>query len=440
MRRFEGENVLRKYLIAGAALLSAGAASAETYAIQAGRLIVDAAKPARGPSTVIVDNGRIARIEDGFTAPAGATVVDQRGRTVMPGLIDVHVHLSFDAGQPWYQRMTTKYSEPYSAVTGLKNALVMARAGFTTVRDLGSAGVAGLATRDALRDGNFPGPRVLESGPALSMIGGHGDEAVGRSPDLADAINLHGQLGVCTGAQECAQTVRKLAALGVDVIKFHATGGVLDPGTLGLEQHFSDEEMKAIVDTAHSLHLKTAAHAHGARGILAATRAGVDSIEHGTFIDAAGAQEMKRRGTYYSATLMAFSGLNQFIGKGIFSASSEAKGRQALTQWGIGLNRAYRAGVKIALGTDSGVAPHSQANQELGLMVTKGGMTPRDALIAATTGGADLLDLGAETGTLDPGKSADLIAVEGDPLVDPAAVTRVDYVMVMGKPIPMKGQ
>ena len=430
---------MNKFVVGLVALMLGGAASAETYAIQAGRVIVDAAKPALGPSTVIVENGRIKAIDNGATAPAGAIVVDLRGDTVMPGLIDVHVHLTQDAGMPWYQRMTTKFSEPYSATIGLKNALAMARAGFTTVRDLGSSGVAGLATRDALRDGTFPGPRVLMSGPALSMIGGHGDDAVGRSPELADAINAHGQLGVCTGAQQCAETVRKLAAMGVDVIKFHATGGVLDPGALGLEQHFSDDEMKAIVDTAHSLHLKTAAHAHGARGILAATRAGVDSIEHGTFIDDAGVAEMKRHGTYFSATLMAFSGLNQYIGKGIFSANSEMKARQALTLWGNGLNRAYRGGVRIVLGTDSGVAPHSQANQELALMVSKGGMTPRDALIAATRNGADLLGLSSETGTLDPGKSADLIAVKGDPLVDPAAVQNVDYVMVEGRPIPMKG-
>ena len=222
------------------------------------------------------------------------------------------------------------------------------------------------------------------------------------------------------------------------MIKFYATGGVLDPGAIGLEQHFSDAEMAAIISTAHSLGLKTAAHAHGARGILAAVRAGVDSIEHGTFIDEAGVREMKARGTYYSATLMAFSGLNQFIGKGIFSANSEAKARIALAKWGVGLNKAYRGGVKIALGTDSGVAPHGQANQEVGLMVSKGGMSIRDALIAATKGGPDLMGLSGETGTLDAGKSADLIAVEGDPLADPAAVTHVAFVMVMGRPIPMK--
>jgi len=196
--------------------------------------------------------------------------------------------------------------------------------------------------------------------------------------------------------------------------------------------------MKAIVDMAHFNGLKVAAHAHGAKGIDAAVRAGVDSIEHGTLINEQGVKDMKVRGTYYVATLMAFTGVEKALGKGILSPASEAKGRQLLSLWGRGLNMAYRGGVKIALGTDSAVAPHSEANKELALMVTKGGMSPRDALIAATKGGPDLMGLSAETGTLEPGKSADLIAVEGDPLIDATAVQRVDFVMVKGKPIPMK--
>jgi imidazolonepropionase-like amidohydrolase len=330
---------------------------------------------------------------------------------------------------------------PYQATVGLTHALEMAQGGFTTVRDLGGDTSAVIAVRDAVTEGRFPGPRIKVAGAPLSIIGGHADPTTGLPPELAaamDEANL--DPSVCTGADECQKVVRKLAAAGVDWIKIMATGGVLDPGTRGLEQHFTDEEMKAICDMAHFMGLKVAAHAHGARGIDAAVRAGVDSIEHGTFIDDQGVKDMKARGTYYVATLMAFSGVANALGKGIISPASEVKTRQTLSVWGKGLNLAYRNGLKIALGTDSAVAPHSQANHEVGLMVTKGGMTPRDALIAATKGGPDLMNLSAETGTLDPGKSADLIAVSGDPLVDPTAVQRVDYVMVEGRPIPMKGQ
>jgi len=433
---------MTKHLLAGAAALAfASAAQAETYAIQAGRLIVDAAQPARGNSTVIVDNGRIARVDSGFTAPPGAIVFDERNRTVMPGMTDVHVHLTMNSGEPWYAGFTRKYSDPYAATVGLTHALDMARGGFTTVRDLGGDTSAVIAVRDAVAEGRFPGPRIQVSGAPLSIIGGHADEATGLPPELAEAVNeAHLNPSVCTGVEECQKVVRGLAAAGVDVIKVMATGGVLDPGSMGLEQHFTDAELKGIVDMAHAMHLKTAAHAHGARGILAATNAGIDSIEHGTFLDEAGARAMKAHGTYYDGTLMAFSGVSRILGTGKLTPAMEEKTRQTLGVWGKGLNLAYRTGVKIALGTDSAVAPHSEANKELELMVSKGGMSPRDALIAATKGGPDLLGIASQTGTLDPGKSADLIAVDGDPLVDPTAVQRVGYVMVEGHPIPMKGQ
>ena len=431
-----------KTLLAGAAALAmAASANAETYAIQAGHLIVDAAQPERGASTVIVDNGRITQIDPGFTAPAGAIVIDERARTVMPGMTDAHVHLTGTSGQPWYNRYTKKYSVPYETTVGLTHALEMARGGFTTVRDLGGNTSAIIAVRDAVAEGRFPGPRIKVAGQPLSIIGGHADPATGLPPELAEALDeAHLDPSVCTGPQECQKVVRQLAAAGVDWIKIMATGGVLDPGTRGLEQHFTDEEMRAICDMAHFMGLKVAAHAHGTKGIDAAVRAGVDSIEHGTFIDEQGARDMKARGTYYVATLLAFNGAASLIGTGKLPAASEIKARQAFVAWGKGLNLAYRNGVHIALGTDSAVAPHTDANKELALMVTKGGMSPRDALIAATKGGPDLMSLSAETGTLDPGKSADLIAVEGDPLVDPTAVQRVDYVMVEGRPIPMKGQ
>ena len=427
-----------KLFAAVAVLAAASTASAETYAVQAGRLIVDAAQPARGASTVIVENGRIARIESGFTAPAGATVVDERSRTVMPGMTDVHVHLTGTSGEPWYSDFTQKRSVPYKTTVGLTHALEMARGGFTTVRDLGGDTTGVIAVRDAVAEGRFPGPRIKVSGDPLSIIGGHADPATALPPELAAAVNeAHLTEGVCTGVQQCQEAVRKLAAAGVDVIKIMATGGVLDPGAMGLEQHFTNEEMKGIADMAHSLHLKVAAHAHGARGIEAAANAGIDSIEHGTFLDAAGAKAMKAHGTYYSATLMAFSGVQGIMGTGKLTPEMEAKAQQTFDVWGKGLNLAYRTGVKIALGTDSAVAPHDQASKEVELMVTKGGMSPRDALIAATKGGPVLLGISNETGTLEPGKSADLIAVNGDPLTDPTAVQRVGYVMVRGKPIPM---
>ena len=406
-----------KHLLAGAAaLVAATAANAETYAIQAGRLIVDAAQAERGPSTVIVENGRVRQIENGFTAPAGAVVVDEHNRTVMPGMTDAHVHLTDTSGEPWYQQYTKKHSVPYDTTVGLTHALEMARGGFTTVRDLGGKTSAVIAVRDAVAEGRFPGPRIRVAGAPLSIIGGHADPATGLPPELASALDeAHLDPSVCTGPAECQKVVRQLAAAGVDWI-----------------------EMKAICDMAHFNGLKVAAHAHGAKGIDAAVRAGVDSIEHGTFIDEQGVRDMKARGTYYVATLMAFSGIQNLLGKGIMSPASEIKTRQTLSAWGRGLNMAYRAGVKIALGTDSAVAPHTLANHEVELMVTKGGMTPRDALIAATKGGPDLMNLSGETGTLDPGKSADLIAVDGDPLTDPTAVQRVGYVMVGGKPIPMQ--
>jgi imidazolonepropionase-like amidohydrolase len=419
-------------LIAVLALLTAGAAHAETFAIQAGRVIVDAAKPALGPSTVIVENGRIVRIETGAVAPAGATVVDMTGKTVMPGLIDAHVHLTGDPGTPFWREAID--SDESAAITGVKNALLTARAGFTTVRDLGAPGLASFALRDGIKSGQIPGPRILASGPALSIIGGHGDVS-GYRPAVNAALDGH---NTCTGPDECAARVREWSKLGADVIKITATGGVLSQQGRGLEGHFTPAEITAITTTASRLGLKVAAHAHGARGIEEAAAAGVDSIEHGTFADDAALKVMKAKGTWMVPTLMASTGLNDRIGKGIYTPVVEGKARTALAVWGKALAAAHKMGVRIAYGTDSGVFEHGRNGEEAALMVKLGGMTPREVMIAGTKDAAELLGISGETGTLDAGKSADLIAVDGDPLTDAGAVMKVRYVMVMGRPVPMK--
>ena len=415
-----------KALTAAAALAAATTATAQTYAIQAGRLIVDAGRQPRGPSTVVVENGRVSRIEDGFTAPAGAVVVDQRSRTVLPGLVDAHVHLTSDPGTPFWRDAVD--SNELAAVTGVKNALLTARAGFTTVRDLGAPGLSSFALRDAIRDGVVPGPRILASGGALSIVGGHGDVS-GFRPEVNAALDPG---GTCTGPEQCSEKVREWAKRGSDVIKITSTGGVLSQQGRGLEGHYHPE------DTAHRLGLKVAAHAHGARGIEDAARAGVDSIDHGTFVDGPALQAMKAGGAWLVPTLMAFTGLKDRVGKNVYTPVVEGKARQALAVWGRALAAARRNGVRVAYGTDAGVFEHGRNGEEAELMVRLGGMTPREVLVSATTGAADLLGIAGEIGTLDPGKSADLIAVDGDPLSDATALVRVRYVLTRGKPVPMQ--
>jgi imidazolonepropionase-like amidohydrolase len=417
-------------LLALLLVLFAGPAAAETMVVHAGRLIADPSRPASGPSTITIVDGRIQSVTPGLTpAPAGARMIDLSNRTVLPGLIDAHVHFTSRPGEAYWREAID--SDEWAALVGAHNALVTLRAGFTTVRDVGSPGVAGFALKRAIDEGLLQGPRMLVSGQALSTIGGHGDVS-GFRPEVIAALDGH---NTCTGADQCAARVRELARLGADVIKFHATGGVLSQGDRGLGQSFTDAEMRAIVETAHGLGLKVAAHAHADAGIAAAVRAGVDSIEHGTFASDATIRLMREHGTTLVPTLMAFQGIRERLGTGVYTPLVESKVRMTLEVVGQAARRAHAAGVPIVFGTDAGVYEHGRNAGEFALLVDQAGLSSTEALAAATTGAARLLGLENEVGRIAPGFSADLIAVDGDPLADVHRLEHVAFVMVRGRPI-----
>jgi imidazolonepropionase-like amidohydrolase len=408
----------------------AGAAQAEIISIYAGRVITDASRPASGSSTIIVEDGKISRIENGYTAPApGTRVIDLKTKTLLPGLIDSHVHLTGDPGGDF--RDEAVVTDELSTLIGAKNARVTALAGFTTVRDLGSASLTGFALRDATAKGLIPGPRILSSGPAISIIGGHGDVS-GFRPEVVAVLDSQ---NTCTGAEQCAARVREASKRGADVIKITATGGVLSQQGRGLGQHFTDAEMKAVVDTARSLGLRVAAHAHGASGIAGAARAGVDSIEHGTFADAEGLKAMKASGSYFVPTLMAFTGIRERLGKGVYTPTVEVKVRETVRNVGKAMRAAKDMGVLVAFGTDSGVFEHGRNAEEFAQMVDLGGFTPAQAIATATTGAAKLLGIDDQVGRIAPGLSADIIAVSGDPLSNVRTLEKIDFVMVRGRVI-----
>ena len=422
---------MRNLLIGMAATLAAtGTANAETIIIHAGRLISDASAAAAGPSTITVTDGKIASIEAGLKPVSdGAKLIDLSTKTVLPGLIDSHVHLSGDPGGDY--RSEAVDPDEWGVIIGAKNARLSALAGFTTVRDLGSAQLVGFVLRDGTARGLIPGSRILSAGTGISIIGGHGDVS-GFRPEVNAALDGG---NTCTGPIQCAARVREASKRGADVIKITATGGVLSQQGRGLGQHFTDEEMSAIVTTAHGLGLKVAAHAHGARGIEGAAKAGVDSIEHGTFADTAALKMMKANGSYMVPTLMAFTGIRERLGKNVYTPTVEAKVRETLKSVGLALKSAREMGVPIAFGTDSGVFEHGRNAQEFAQMVELGGLTPAQAIATATTGAAKLLGLESEVGKLAVGYSADIIAVTGDPLANVRTLEKVDFVMVRGRVI-----
>lgn len=422
--------MIRKYLLAGiAGLAFASAASAETYVIHAGNLIAEPAQGAIGPATITVTDGRIVSVEKGHQQgdiPKGTTVIDLSTKTVLPGLIDLHVHLTSDLGGDY--RSEAVDTDEWATIIGVKNAELTVNAGFTTVREAGSAQNTAYALRRGTAEGTIWGPRIVAAGPALSIVGGHAD-VTGFRPEVLRTLDGG---YTCTGAVECAEKVRKASKMGADVIKITATGGVLSQQGRGLEAHFNNDELKSIADTAHSLGLKVMAHAHGARGIEAASAAGIDTIDHATFADEAALKVMKARGTVLVPTLMALEGVRARIGKGIYTPTVEVKAKQALEAAGRQVQRSKAMGVTVAFGTDAGVFEHGRNAGEFALMV-QNGLSASEALSSATTVAAKTLGMENEIGRVAPGYAADLIAVDGNPLADIKLLEKVDWVMARGR-------
>lgn len=412
-----------------AAALVASPALADTTVIHAGSIVADAESEPTGPATIFIADGRIVGWEAGHSAASPADeVIDLRTKTVVPGLIDLHTHLTGDPGGDFWK--ATIEPEEWDVVVGAKNARITALAGFTTVREAGSAQHTAFALRRGTAEGLVAGPRIVAAGPALSIIGGHAD-ANGFRPEINEILDSGYN---CTGAVECAEKVRLASQNGADVIKITATGGVLSQQGRGLDAHFTSEEMTSIADTAHSLGLKVMAHAHGARGIEAASRAGIETIEHGTFLDEAAARAMRENGTVLIPTLLAFKGVSERLGQGIYTPVVEEKIRQTYETAQVFLRNAVRWDVPVAFGTDAGVFDHGRNAEEFGLMVAQG-MSNRQAFASATTRAAEVLGMEGEIGRIAPGYSADIIAVEGNPLADVTVLENVDWVMIRGRVI-----
>lgn len=423
--------MFRSLLFVSASLaVCAPAAAAATQAVIVGNLIPDAASGPTGPAVILVEDGRIKEIAKGTANPFQAdSVIDLSAKTVVPGLIDLHVHLTGDPGGDFRDEAVDP--DEWGVVMGVKNAVLTVKAGFTTVREAGSAQHTAFVLRRGTAEGKIVGPRIIAAGPALSIVGGHGD-VTGFRKDVLAALDTG---YTCTGPLECAEKVRKSSRLGADVIKITATGGVLSQQGRGLEAHFTNEEMTSIANTAHSLGLKVMAHAHGARGIEAASAAGIDTIDHGTFADEAALKVMKAKGTVLVPTLMALEGVRARIGKGIYTPTVEVKARQALEAAGRQVTRAKAMGVTIAFGTDAGVFEHGANGGEFALMV-KAGMTPTEALASATTIAAKTLGLENEIGKIAVGYSADMVALAENPLTNIRTLEKPEWVMVRGHIVP----
>jgi len=408
---------------AAAANAPAVPATATVTAIKAAHMVDVRKGTLIDDAVVLVSGERITAAGSKLAIPAGATVIDLGNKTLLPGLIDSHTHLTGDPQDAGYAIVAK--SIPRSTLTGAKNARLTLNAGFTAVRDVGADGYTDIGLRDAINDGDVPGPRIAASGPAMGITGGHCDDTL-----HAPQYGITG-LGVADGVEKALKVTRRNIKYGSDVIKICATGGVLSFGDDPRTSQYTLEELKAIIGDAHRLGRKAAAHAHGGEGIRLAVLAGVDSIEHGSYIDDEGIKLMKEHKTWLVPTLYLGDWLIENAEAIKLPKPLLEKARVVLPQARINIGRAIKAGVPVAFGTDAAVYPHGLNAREFAVLV-KLGMTPAQAIRTATVNASELLGWSDRIGTIEAGKFADMIAVDGEPLKDVTVLERVQWVMKGG--------
>ena len=403
----------------------AQAPGAKRTILRPGRILDVRTGELRSHQAIVTEGERILQIGPAgeVQAAAGDTTVDLPEATLLPGLIDMHTHLTMDLSSAGYSGLGI--STAREALHGARNARRTLEAGFTTVRNVGANDYADIALRDAINDGDVIGPRIVASGPALGITGGHCDENL-----LPPAFHFQGG-GVADGVEAVQHKVREVIKYGADVIKICATGGVLSKGDDPNASQFTLEEMKAIVADAHRLGRRVAAHAHGAEGVRWASEAGVDSVEHGHLMDDAAIATLKKNGTYLVPTLFLTEYLQQNMERNDVPEFAKQKMRWIAGAAQQNVKKAFDAGVKVAFGTDAGVYPHGLNAGEFHVYV-KLGMTPLAAIQTATLNAADLLGWTKQVGTLEPGKFADLVAIDGDPTKDVTTLEHVRFVMKGG--------
>ena len=404
----------------------------KSYVLKAARMFDGKSSAITTPGEVVVTDGKIVGVGANATVPAGAEVIDLGDATLLPGFIDAHTHLTMMYREDYTKAMLDGLQEsiPEKAIDGIANARITLMAGFTTVRDVGSSDFLDVGLRNSINKGNVPGPRMLICVHAIGATGGHCDETGFRSGVFGKENGP--EEGVVNGADQARYAVRLAHKYGATIIKTCATGGVLSLADSVDTPQLTQAELDALVDEAHALKLKTAAHAHGAEGAKRAIRAGIDSIEHGSFLDDEALDMMKQRGTYYVPTLMATQGLSEQIAKGVpIPPAIRVKADLAIASVHQTFQKALAKNIKIGLGTDAAVYPHGRNAEEFHQMVDLG-MKPVEALKAGTSNDADLLGLASKIGTLEANKLADVVAVPGNPIENIRQTEHVFFVMKEG--------